>query len=50
MRWSLWFVRAVYTLEFAATFAYLYQRQWKLALIWGAVAVANVGMSLLDEV
>ncbi len=48
MRWSLLFVCAITTLEFAAGISYACQRQWKLAGVWFFVAVANVFMALLD--
>lgn len=48
IRWSLYLVAAIATLEIAAGLAYLVQGQWKLAGVWICVGLGNVFMTMLD--
>ena len=44
-----WFVAAVIGLQTCATIAYLTQRDWKQAIVWGCVAISNLAYLSLSR-
>lgn len=45
MNWVRVFPYAVACLQVSAALVYLWHREWRLAIIWGAVALSNLAFA-----